>query len=147
MVRFRSASAVSEISRQGNQSSFLKMKTYKNFEDYLSDFNLEMIEKLERIRIEIKNEIPEVEECIKYAMPTFTLNNKNLVHFAAYKNHIRIYPGPEAIVVFEKELENYKTSKGAIQIPLSSELPLELISKIAVYRKFKILQSTKTTTK
>ncbi|MFC4164478.1 iron chaperone [Epilithonimonas zeae] len=123
------------------------MKTYKNFEDYFSDFNLEMIEKLERIRIEIKNEIPEVEECIKYAMPTFTLNNKNLVHFAAYKNHIGIYPGPEAIVVFEKELENYKTSKGAIQIPLSSELPLELISKIAVYRKFKILQNTKTTTK
>jgi len=123
------------------------MKTYKNFEDYFSDFNLEMIEKLERIRIEIKNEIPEVEECIKYAMPTFTLNNKNLVHFAAYKNHIGIYPGPEAVVVFEKELENYKTSKGAIQIPLSSELPLELISKIAVYRKFKILQSTKTTTK
>jgi len=123
------------------------MKTYKNFEDYFSDFNLEMIEKLERIRIEIKNKIPEVEECIKYAMPTFTLNNKNLVHFAVYKNHIGIYPGPEAVVVFEKELENYKTSKGAIQIPLSSELPLELISKIAVYRKFKILQSTKTTTK
>jgi len=123
------------------------MKTYKNFEDYFSDFNLEIIEKLERIRIEIKNEIPEVEECIKYAMPTFTLNNKNLVHFAAYKNHIGIYPGPEAIVIFEKLLENYKTSKGAIQIPLSSKLPLELIKKIAVYRKSKILQSTKTTTK
>lgn len=119
------------------------MKTYKNFEDYFSDFNLEIIEKLERIRIEIKNEIPEVEECIKYAMPTFTLNNKNLVHFAAYKNHIGIYPGPEAIVIFEKQLENYKTSKGAIQIPLSSKLPLELIKKIAVYRKSKILQAQK----
>ncbi|UQB67520.1 iron chaperone [Epilithonimonas zeae] len=119
------------------------MKAYKNFEDYFSDFNLEIIEKLERIRIEIKNEIPEVEECIKYAMPTFTLNNKNLVHFAAYKNHIGIYPGPEAIVIFEKQLENYKTSKGAIQIPLSSKLPLELIKKIAVYRKSKILQAQK----
>ncbi|WP_333850555.1 iron chaperone [Epilithonimonas sp.] len=119
------------------------MKTYKNFEDYFSYFDKEIIEKLEQIRTEIKNEIPEVEECIKYAMPTFTFKIKNLIHFAAYKNHIGIYPGSEAIVVFEKELENYKTSKGSIQIPLSSELPLELINKIANYRKSKILQSTK----
>ena len=123
------------------------MKDYKNFEDYFSDFDTKIVEKLEQIRAEIKNEIPEVEECIKYAMPTFIFKKKNLIHFAAYKNHIGIYPGSEAIVVFEKELENYKTSKGAIQIPLSSKLPLELIKKIAVYRKSKILQSTKTTTK
>jgi len=123
------------------------MKIYKNFEDYFSDFDTKFVEKLEQIRAEIKNEIPEVEECIKYAMPTFIFKKKNLIHFAAYKNHIGIYPGPEAVVVFEKELENYKTSKGAIQIPLSLKLPLELIKKIAVYRKSKILQSTKTTTK
>lgn len=119
----------------------------KTFEDYFSDFETEIVEKLELIRIEIKNKIPEAEECIKYAMPTFTLRNKNLIHFAAYKNHIGIYPGSEAIVVFEKELRNYKTSKGAIQIPLMSELPLELIRNIAVYRHSEILQSTKTTTK
>jgi len=123
------------------------MKIYKSFEDYFSDFDKEIIEKLEYIRTEIKNEIPQVEECFKYAMPAFTYQNKNLIHFAAYKNHIGIYPGSEAIVIFEKELKNYKTSKGAIQIPLISELPLELIRKIAVYRKSKILQSTKTTKK
>ncbi len=123
------------------------MNQHKNFDEYFSDFDKDIIDKLEQIRNEIKNEIPEVEECIKYAIPTFTFKNKNLIHFAAYKNHIGIYPGSEAIVVFEKELENYKTSKGAIQIPLSLELPLELIKKIANYRKSKIIQSTKTTTK
>lgn len=123
------------------------MNQHKNFDEYFSDFNKDIIEKLEKIRTEIKNEIPEVKECIKYAIPTFTFKNQNLIHFASYKNHIGIYPGAEAIIVFEKELENYKTSKGAIQIPLSSELPLELIKKIANYRKSKILQSTKTTTK
>lgn len=123
------------------------MKPCKTFEDYFADFDKEIIEKLEQIRTEIKNEIPQVEECIKYAMPTFTYQNKNLIHFAVYKNHIGIYPGSEAIVVFEKELKHYKTSKGAIQIPLMSELPLELIRKIASYRKSEILQRTKTTKK
>ena len=123
------------------------METYKTFEDYFSDFDKEIVEKLEQIKSVIKKEIPEVEECIKYAMPTFIFQKKNLIHFAAYKNHIGIYPGPEAIVVFAKDVEHYKTSKGAIQIPLSSELPLELIKNIANYRKSEILQSTKTTTK
>ncbi len=123
------------------------MRVYKTFEEYFSDFDTKIVEKLEKIRTEIKNEIPELEECIKYAMPTFTFRKKNLIHFAVYKNHIGIYPGSEAIVVFEKELKNYKTSKGAIQIPLMLELPLELIRKIASYRKSEILQRTKTTTK
>jgi len=123
------------------------MKPHQTFEYYFADFNQEIIEKLEQIRNEIKNEILEVEECIKYAIPTFTFNNQNLIHFAAYKNHIGIYPGSEAIVAFEKELKNYKTSKGAIQIPFPSELPFELIKKIANFNKSKILQRTKTTTK
>lgn len=123
------------------------MKSYKNFEDYFSDFERETAEKLEQIRNGIKTTIPDVEECIKYAMPTFTFKNKNLIHFAAYKNHIGIYPGPEVIMIFEKELSNYKTSKGAIQIPLSSDPPLDLIKNIVNYRKSKILQNTKTTTK
>jgi len=123
------------------------MKSYKNFEDYFSDFERETAEKLEQIRNGIKSTIPDVEECIKYAMPTFMFKNKNLIHFAAYKNHIGIYPGPEVIVIFEKELSNYKTSKGAIQIALSSEPPLDLIKNIVNYRKSKILQNTKTTTK
>ena len=123
------------------------MKSYRNFEDYFYDFERETAEKLEQIRNGIKTTIPDVEEFIKYAMPTFTFKNKNLIHFAAYKNHIGIYPGPEAIVVFEKELKKYKTSKGAIQIPLSSDIPLDLIKNIVDYRKSKILQNTKTTTK
>lgn len=123
------------------------MKPHQTFEDYFADFDKGTSKKLEQIRTEIKNEIPELEECIRYAMPTFTFRNKNLIHFAAYKNHIGIYPGSEAIVAFEKELKNYKTSKGAIQILLISELPLELIRNIAVYRQSEILQRTKTTKK
>ena len=119
------------------------METYKTFEDYFSQFKEDVIEKLEQIRIEIRKEIPEVEECIKYAMPTFIFQKKNLIHFAAYKNHIGIYPGPEAISFYEKELSNYKTSKGAIQIPLDEDVPLDLIKKIVQHGKERILKTKK----
>lgn len=119
----------------------------KTFEDYFSQFDEEIVAKLEIIRSEIKNEIPEAEECIKYLMPTFVLQSKNLIHFAAFTNHIGLYPGPEAISCYEKELSNYKTSKGAIQIPLNEEIPLGLIRKIVQHCKERIIKTTKTTNK
>lgn len=66
-------------------------------------------------------------------MPTFKLNG-NLVHFAAHKNHLGFYPTPSAIVQFEEELKNYKTSKGAIQFPFKKEIPYNLIKQITEFR-------------
>ncbi|RZJ33495.1 MAG: hypothetical protein EOO18_08965 [Chryseobacterium sp.] len=119
----------------------------KTFEDYFSQFDEEIAAKLETIRTEIKNEIPEVEECIKYLMPTFVYQSKNLIHFAAFTNHIGLYPGPEAVSFFEQELEKFKTSKGAIQIPMDQEIPLDLIRKIVQHAKDRIIKTTKTTNK
>ncbi len=78
----------------------------------------------------IRSALPDAEERISWGMPTFW-KGRNLIHFAAAKKHIGLYPGPEAILAFEKELKAYKTSKGAIQFPHSRELPLELIRNIA----------------
>lgn len=119
----------------------------KNFEDYFSQFDHALVDKLETIRIAIKNEIPEAEECIKYLMPTYVFQGKNMIHFAAFTNHIGLYPGPEAISFYEKELSNYKTSKGAIQIPLDEDVPLDLIKKIVQHGRERILKTTKTTNK
>ena len=119
----------------------------KKFEDYFSQFDEKIAAKLETIRTEIKKEIPEAEECIKYLMPTFVFQNKNLIHFAAFTNHIGLYPGPEAVSFFEKELAQYKTSKGAIQIPLDEDVPSELIKKIVNHAKERISKTTKTTNK
>jgi len=123
------------------------METFKTFEDYFSQFDEELIYKLETIRMEIKKEVPEAEECIKYLMPTFVFQSKNLIHFAAFTNHIGLYPGPEAVSFFEKELAQYKTSKGAIQIPLDEDVPSELIKKIVNHAKERISKTTKTTNK
>lgn len=89
-----------------------------------------MLQTLRRI---IKEEAPEAKETIKYRMPTFTLNG-NLMHFAAFKNHIGFYPTPTPIAVFSKELSEYKKSKGVIQFPINQPLPLPLIRKIAAFR-------------
>jgi uncharacterized protein YdhG (YjbR/CyaY superfamily) len=66
-------------------------------------------------------------------MPTFYLHG-NLVHFAAYKNHIGFYPTPSAIEAFADELVVYETSKGAVQFPINQPLPLDLVSRMVAFR-------------
>lgn len=78
----------------------------------------------------IKDAIPDTEERISWAMPTFW-KGRNILHFAAAKNHIGIYPGPDAIEAYAEKLRLFKTSKGAIQVPLDKPIPIELISEIA----------------
>ena len=89
--------------------------------------------KLRAIRAAIKEEAPDAIEKISYQMPTFALNG-NLVHFAAFKNHIGFYPAPSGIEHFTDELARYQTSKGAIQFPLDEEIPLDLIRQIVRFR-------------
>jgi uncharacterized protein YdhG (YjbR/CyaY superfamily) len=100
---------------------------------YLENFPEDIRTKLEDLRWLIRSLIPEATEIISYGMPTYRLN-KNLVHFAGYKNHIGFYPAPSAILHFKEELKMYKTSKGAIQFFHKNELPMDLITEIINFR-------------
>ena len=88
--------------------------------------------RLNNIRETIRAAIPDATEKISYQMPTYW-KGRNIIHFAAFKNHIGLYPGGEAPVVFAERLKGYKTSKGTIQFPLDEDLPLELIAEIAAW--------------
>jgi uncharacterized protein YdhG (YjbR/CyaY superfamily) len=88
---------------------------------------------MEGLRKAIRSSAPDALEAISYGIPTFKLNG-NLVHFGGYKNHIGFYPGPTAIGTFKKELKGYNLSKGTIQFPLDSPLPLELVRRIVLFR-------------
>jgi len=101
---------------------------------YISGFSPEIQEKLKAIRDMIREEAPMATERICMNMPTYDLNGKWLVHFAAFSKHIGFYPQPEGVEAFQDKLTEYKTSKGAIQFPLSKPLPLELIRDIVRYR-------------
>jgi uncharacterized protein YdhG (YjbR/CyaY superfamily) len=109
------------------------MKEYNNIDQYISVFPENIQIKLQEIREVIKKSAPEAIETINYQMPTFKLNG-NLVHFAAYKNHIGFYPGPRAIEVFKEKLSKYKTTKGTIQFRLDEPIPFEIIDEIVKFR-------------
>ena len=104
-----------------------------SIDDYIAGFPKEIQAILEQIRMTIKQAAPEAKEAIKYAMPTFILHG-NLVHYAAFKNHIGFYPVPSGIEAFKKELAVYKGAKGSVQFPLDQPMPLDLISKIVKFR-------------
>ncbi|WP_313637357.1 DUF1801 domain-containing protein [Paenibacillus sp. FSL K6-0276] len=107
--------------------------SYESIDDYISKFPPEIQEILSTLRRVIKEAAPEAKEKISYQMPTFALHG-NLVHFAAFKNHIGFYPTPNGIDAFKEELSGYKGAKGSIQFPIDQPMPYELISKIVKYR-------------
>lgn len=78
----------------------------------------------------IEKNLPKFETKISYGMPTYR-DKRNLIHFAAQKQHLGIYPGSKAIEVFSEQLKGYSTSKGTIRIKYEEEIPYKLIGEIA----------------
>lgn len=104
--------------------------TAKNIDQYIAAFPDEVQDRLQEMRSTIRKAAPTAEETISYAIPTFKLNG-NLVHFAAFKNHIGFYPGPSGIEAFKKEFSTYD---GSVQFPLNKPLPLALVTKVVKFR-------------
>jgi uncharacterized protein YdhG (YjbR/CyaY superfamily) len=102
-------------------------------DDYIADQSAEVQPLLQTIRETIHAAAPEATERISWQMPTFW-QGENLVHFAAFKQHIGIFPGGEAVGVFADRLAGYKTSKGTIQLPLGKPIDHELIADIVRWR-------------
>lgn len=86
-----------------------------------------------KMRAIILKAMPKCEEAIKWGVPTFMLNGKNVVLFGTFKKHIGFFPGPEVILKFKKDLSAYRTSKGTIQFPFDKPLPTALITRIVKY--------------
>ena len=111
------------------------MKTpYRTIDEYINTFPPDIQKILERIRQTVREAAPEAIETISYQMPAFKLNGRNLVYFAAFKNHIGFYPIPSGIEAFKKELAPYIKGKGTLQFPLNRPVPYDLVKKIVVFR-------------
>lgn len=117
--------------------------TNRTIEAYISSYPEGVQKHLNQMYAALKEAAPEAEETINYGIPTFQLNGKNLVHFAGAKKHIGFYPTPSGIEAFQKELADYKSSKGSVQFPLNKPLPLDLVKKIVQFRVKEILQKPK----
>lgn len=106
---------------------------FKTIDGYIAEFPKSVRDILEEFRMIIRETAPEAEEAIRYGIPTFRFNG-NLVHFAAFKNHIGFYPTPSAIFTFEKELSGYTLAKGTVQFLIDKPIPFDLVQKIVRYR-------------
>jgi uncharacterized protein YdhG (YjbR/CyaY superfamily) len=115
--------------------------SFHTIDEYIATFPPEIQKLLQAMRETIQAAAPEATEKISYQMPTFYLNG-NLVHFAAFKNHIGFYPAPRGIEAFREELSVYKGAKGSVQFPFDQPLPLELVSRIVKFRVAEALKKT-----
>ncbi len=105
----------------------------QSIDEYIANFPLEIQKILQEIRLIVQKAAPEASEKISYGMPTFVLKG-NLVHFAAFKNHIGFYSTPSGTTQFQQEILGYKHAKGSIQFPLEKAMPFDLIAKIVKFR-------------
>ena len=110
-----------------------KKRNYTNVDEYIALYPKDVQVKLQQVRQTIKKAAPKAEEVISYKIPGYKFNGM-LVWFAAFKEHIGLYPRVSAIEVFKKELFKYELSKGTIRFPLDEPMPLKLISAITKYR-------------
>ena len=113
--------------RQGQSHYCGKPRTV---DEYIDAQDEAVRPKLRELRAVLREALPDAEECISWSMPTYR-KGRNLIHFAAAKRHLGLYPGGEATEVFAAELAGYGVSKGTIRLPYDRELPAELIGRIA----------------
>ncbi len=116
-----------------NQSHYCG-KAPETVDEYILAQDEGIRDQLQRVRSVLQNELPDATEKISWSMPTYW-KGCNIIHFAASKKHIGLYPGPEAVEHFAEKLEQAGCtySKGSIRIPYSDRLPLSLIAEIAAW--------------
>ncbi len=110
-----------------------RRSTFRNIDEYIATFSPEVQSILEKIRITVKKAAPEAEEKISYQIPTFALMG-NLIHFAAFKKHIGLYPPVKGDEKINAVLSRYKGEKGNLKFPLDEPIPYGLISRIVKFR-------------
>lgn len=117
-------------------NSDMTIEKITTIDEYINQYEGDKKLKLVKLRSLIKKIAPELNEKISWGMPTFYLD-RNIIHFAAAKNHIGIYPGGEVTQVFAKELAGFKTSKGAIQWPYDKDFDTDLLKTIIEFNLLK----------
>jgi uncharacterized protein YdhG (YjbR/CyaY superfamily) len=110
-----------------------KSKAPTTIDEYIAASSPDVQPILRRIRTTIRSVAPEAEETISYRIPAFKQNGI-LVYFAAFKNHIGLYPPIKAEVALAKAIAKYAGEKGNLQFPLDKPIPYGLIKRIVTLR-------------
>ncbi len=105
----------------------------KTVEKYISGFPKDIQQKLNQLREVVKQTVPEAEEIISYNMPLYKWKGM-LISFAAWKNHLALYPMPAATGALRQKLIPYQGTKSTLRFPLTGPLPLGLIIEVIKQR-------------
>jgi uncharacterized protein YdhG (YjbR/CyaY superfamily) len=106
-----------------------------SIDEYMTEFPEETRKALREVRETIAAAVPDAAETISYAIPTFDLHGRHLIHFAGFAKHVGLYPVIGGLAdAFEEELKPFKRGKGSVQFPLDKPMPLDLISHMVRFR-------------
>ncbi len=114
------------------------MKKYENTHEYFADMKPEDREELYRIKAMILDAVPEAEEDLRYGIPTYRYKNRNMIHIAAFEDHLSVFPGAMPIAVLQDKLTDFKVAKGTIQFTLEKKIPDALLQEIIALCKDRI---------
>jgi uncharacterized protein YdhG (YjbR/CyaY superfamily) len=109
-------------------------KRFGTMDEYIQTFPKDVQRILQTIRRTIQQVAPKATEAISYQIPAFKLNGRNLIYFAAWKEHVALYPIPPGSQAFKKELAPYVGGKGTVRFRLNESVPYDLVKKIVKYR-------------
>ena len=113
-------------------------KQFETIDEYIRTFPKDVQTILKKMRQTVKRAAPEAEETISYQIPTFKLKGSSIVHFAAFRKHIGLYP--PAPKEFKKEVSSYEGPKGNLKFPIDRPIPLDLVKRIVKHRAKEILE-------
>ncbi len=110
------------------------MKTFASIDEALKEAPKALQPTLKKLRAAIRKAAPKAEEAIRYGMPTFRLNGKNLVYFMHFKTHLGFFPGRGGIESVVKAAKRYQTGKGTLRFELDAPVPYGLVTTIVKRR-------------
>jgi uncharacterized protein YdhG (YjbR/CyaY superfamily) len=106
----------------------------RSVDEYIAGFPADVQERLQKVRTTIRRAAPGAEESISYRIPTFNLNGRYLIYFAALKKHIGVYPAPVGNADLKEALSPYASGKGTVRFPLDRPIPVGVLQKIVKFR-------------
>src|SRR3954468_3622380 len=102
---------------------------FTTVDEYVASLPEDVQPVMEEVRRVVRRVVPEVAETISYQMPTFTLDGRPLVHVAAWKRHIGVYPLPEMDDDLARDVEPYRGTPDTLRLPLHA-VPFELLERV-----------------
>jgi len=103
---------------------------FVDIDAYIDSFPEEVQARLEEIRETIHRAVPGAGEKISYQIPTITLDDRSLVHFAGWKQHVSLYPMPEGDEALAADLAPYMSGKSTVRFRHGEPLPTDLVAQV-----------------